>query len=104
MRASFTEWFLAEPRLRSTGYRYGFLIFVLALLTVMAVLCLYLSPSYPGGRYFPLIAPLGLVINHLAFQFRWSKAVTFFLRTAVLFWIFFGLPYIFFIFIVFTRS
>ena len=101
MRAFITKVFLTEPRLRGAGYRYGGLAFILALLILNALLCPHLPPSYPGGRWFPLIVPLMLLLNHLAFQFRWSQLVTVFLRVIAYAWLIFGMVYI--LSVVFTR-
>ena len=101
MRASLTKWFLAEPRIRSAGFQYGFLAFIIALLIFQAVVAAHLPSSYRPGRYGGFIAPLMLLFNHLAYKFRWSQTVTIVLRVIAWVWIIFGLTYI--LFVLFTR-
>ena len=83
MSAFFKKAFLEEPRLRSAGWRYGFLAVVLALLIAHVFI--------PTRHYYSgFIIPLMLLFNHLAFSFRWSPPVTIALRACAYFWIIFG--------------
>ena len=68
------RYFLDEPRLRSTAFRYGFLAFLLAGAVFAAIVVSQLSPS-ARGRYFGVVIPPTLLVNHLAFQFRWPASV-----------------------------
>ena len=97
VRTSLTKSFLAEPTIRSVSFRYGFLAFNVALLVFGAWNCMYLSKSYRGGRYFGIIVPLMLLLNHLAYQFRWSRAVMIALRVIAWTWILFAMPYMIFV-------
>jgi hypothetical protein len=97
MRVAISNWLLAEPRVRSVGFRYGFLAVILALLLLQVLIVPHLSASYPHGRYFGYIVPLMLLFNHLAYQFRWSQTVTIVLRVIAWLWIAFALPYMFFV-------
>jgi len=101
MRTFLTKCFLAEPRLLSAGFRYGFLAFIIGLIILDAVLAIYLSPHYRLGRFSGLIGSFMLLFNYLAFQFRWSRTVTIVLRVIALVWTFFGLAY--FLFLMFAR-
>jgi hypothetical protein len=101
MRASLTKWFLAEPKTRSAGFQYGFLVVILALLLAQILVLSHRSSSGRTDRFDGFIVPLMLLFNHLAYQFRWSQSVTIVLRVIAWAWIIFALPYIFFG--VFTR-
>jgi hypothetical protein len=74
MSISITRLFLEEPRLRSAAFRYGFLAFLLAGAVFAAIVVAQLSPS-AHGRYFGVMIPPTLLVNHLAFQFRWPVSV-----------------------------
>ena len=78
MSTFITKAFLEEPKLRSPGYRYGFLALILALF----VLCAFDSSRHRWGG---LLLPTMLLFNHLAFQFRWSRPVMIVLRACACF-------------------
>jgi hypothetical protein len=61
MSTFITKAFLEEPKLRSAGYRYGFLALILALF----VLTVFDSPHHFWGS---LLLPTMLLFNHLAFS------------------------------------
>lgn len=61
-----------RPTLRSARFRYGFLTILLVLLAVTFWLTTQLPSSYQGHRYFSLVVPVMILLQHLAFQFRWS--------------------------------
>ena len=75
---------------------------VIGLIILDAVLAIHPSPPYRLGRFSGFIGSFMLLFNHLAFQFRWSQAVTIVLRVIALVWTVFGLA--FFLFFVFTRG
>ena len=91
----FKKAFLEEPRLRSAGWRYGFLAVIIALIIGQLVVAIHFSPSYPNGRFFGFVAPFMLLFNHLAFSFRWSRLTTVCMRCVAYAWLIFGLAYIF---------
>ena len=97
MSACLKKHFLEEPRLRSTRFRYGFLAFVIGLIILQVILAIQMKPSDRLGRFFGFVVPFMLLFNHLAFQFRWSSAVTAFWRVVAWVWMIFGLPYILFV-------
>ena len=80
--------FLQEPRPNSAAYRYGFLALILALFAYI----LYL----PGDWNLRAVTvPLMLLLNHLAFQFRWPSGLAIALRVIALVWVLVGCIYIF---------
>jgi hypothetical protein len=83
MNAILKNVFLSEGRRLWAGYRYGMLIFWIALTLVLAVAFFYLPPDRPG-RYFGVIIPPTMLLTHLAYFFRWSVPVTVGLRLAEL--------------------
>ena len=87
MRTNLTNWFLAEPRIRSAGFRYGLLASILALLLVQALVAIHLSASHQAGKPAGFILVLTLLFSHLAFQFRWTQPVTLALRVIACLWI-----------------
>jgi hypothetical protein len=78
-----------EPKVRSAGFRYGFLAIILALLILSA----FASSNH---YYSVFIVPIMLLFNHLAFQFRWSRPVAIGLRACAYFWVMFGRIVIFY--------
>jgi len=79
------RYFLDEPRLRSTAFRYGFLAFLIALAVFAAIAAFHLPPS-AGGSYFGFLIPTMLLFNHLAFQFRWPTSVRVGIRILTIIW------------------
>ena len=77
--------FLEEPKLRWSAFRYGFLALLIALTVFSAITAAHLSPS-ASGRYFGFIIPPLLLLNHLAFQFRWPRSVQVSLRIGAIVW------------------
>jgi len=71
---------LKEPCERSALFRYGFLGLVLLLFVLHAS---HAGPHYLRG----LIVPTMLLLNHLAYQFRWPLPMTFVLRLTAWIWI-----------------
>jgi len=88
--------FFQEPRLHSAGFRYGFLCFIVGLVIFSAITATHLSPT-ANGRYFGFIIPPMLLLNHLAFQFRWSRPVAVALRVSAFGWI--GIVWIYMLFV-----
>jgi len=75
--------FLKEPCERSALFRYGFLGLVLLLFVLHAS---YTGPHYLRG----LIVPTMLLLNHLAYQFRWPVPMAFVLRLTAWIWVVVG--------------
>lgn len=73
---------------RSAWYRYGFLALILGL---FAFVLYHPSPHYLRA----LIVPVMLLLNHLAFQFRWPSGLAIALRVFALAWVAGGCIYIF---------
>lgn len=77
-------------------FAYGFLVILVLLSIWIAQLWWSAPPSYPYDRYSNLVLMLMLVLNHLAFQFRWPPRVMAALRVLALGWCVFGSFYIFY--------
>jgi hypothetical protein len=77
--------FLEEPKLRGVAFRFGFLAFFFALTAFSAITATHLSSAAPG-RYFGFIVPPSLLLNHLAFHFRWVRSVQIGLRVGAIVW------------------
>jgi|GEM_PF-3824723 hypothetical protein len=56
-----------------------------------------MHPRYPYDRYNNTVVVLMLLLNNLAYQFRWPKPVTVVLRVAAWVWLAFGCFYIFYL-------
>ena len=82
--------FTTQAKPTHPAFRFGFLAFVLCLLTFDIYWLATLPSTYPGPRYGNGIVGLMLLLNHLAFFFRWSTAVTLTLRIAAFSWIAFA--------------
>ncbi len=76
----FRSVFLQDTCQRSALFRYGFLGIVLMLFVFHAG---HAGPHYLRG----FIVPTMLLLNHLAYQFRWPVPMTFALRLAAWIWI-----------------
>ena len=88
MSAFLKKELLQEPSPRSAIFRYGFLALILALVAD--------DLYHPGSHYLRgLIIPAMLLLNHLAFQFRWPRAITISLRVIALAWVIVGSYFIF---------
>src|SRR5215210_111257 len=85
MSAFLNKTFLEEPKLRWSAFRCGFLVFLVGLTVFSAITTAYLSPS-ASGRYFGYLVPPLLLLNHLAFQFRWPRPVQIGLRLSAIAW------------------
>jgi len=96
---SLRSFLLAQGRLLHPAYRYGFLALLAVLLLFSVSWRLRLPPSYPYDRNGDLVVSLLLIINHLAFQFRWRPSVTIVLRLLAIgcivfaFWYFWSLGF-----------
>jgi hypothetical protein len=77
--------------------RYGFLAIIVALFAASILLLITLPASYHSDRYSSLIIGLMLLLNHLAFQFRWPKAMTIVIRVIATLWVLFGFFYMFYL-------
>ena len=77
--------FLEEPKLRGRAFRLGFLALLFGLTVFSAITEAHLSSS-AVGRYFGFIVPPSLLLNHLAFQFRWPRSLQIGLRVGAIAW------------------
>ena len=93
MRVSLKKWLLAEPQIRGAGFRYGLFALIFAVFFLQFLAWPQMSATHRPDRYFGLIVPLMLLLNHLAYQFRWSQPVTIVLRVVAWIWIVFGLSF-----------
>jgi hypothetical protein len=80
MSTLFQKTFLQEPSSRSAAFPYGFLAIIFAL---FAFHVFYPDPHFWRG----LIIPTMLLLNHLAFQFRWPNVLMIALRALALAWV-----------------
>jgi hypothetical protein len=88
MNTFLRDTFLQEPSPRSAAFRYGGLAVILALFAFV----LY----HPGKHYWrELIASVMLLLNHLAFQFRWPRGLMIALRVIAIASVVCGCIYIF---------
>jgi hypothetical protein len=84
--------FAGEIKPRSAWFRYGFLAAVLALVALGLR-----DPQFDQSdreKHLAVFTPLLLLLNHLAFSFRWSRDLTIFLRASALLWLLFVCIYI----------
>ncbi len=74
---------LAEPIIRNVRFRNGLFVFILVS---------FLWPVWESlqGKYEGFVVPIMLLLNYMAFQFHWSKAVTIVLRITALVWLAFA--------------
>ncbi len=87
--------FLDPPKVQVwPGFRYGFLVFVGALLAWNAYLFGTRPPGVPGDPYGGLILGVMLLLNHVAFQFHLPPRVALAARILPIGWLAFGLVYI----------
>lgn len=77
------------------AYRVGMLALILGLLGWNLWNYFHLPPSYPYDRYGNLIVVLMLLLNHLAFSFRWPPVPKRILTVLAIGWLGFGLLYVF---------
>lgn len=89
--------FHSEPMAVGVAYRYGMLVFCIGLLLWYFVWLAHLRPGYPYERYNGFVVPLMLLLNHLAFAFRWQRRTTLLLRIAAYLWVIVGCFYVFYI-------
>ena len=94
MNSIITKVFLDEPRLRWPAFRFGFLACIIVIAIVSGMVAAHLPPAF-RGRYFGLIIPPMLLLNHLAFQFHWSRSFRVGLRVAAIVWLCFAMVYSF---------
>jgi hypothetical protein len=90
VRASLTE----PPKEGGSIFRYGMLVFSLVLLAVHIHWRLTLPPDYPYDRNGNGVVAVMLLLNTLAYQFRWPTSVTVALRLLAWVWLAFGGFYI----------
>ena len=86
----------AEPPNVSPLFKYGMLVFVFVMLFLHVLWRFNLPPDWrhdPNGL--PIIL-LMLLLNHLAFMFRWPATVGTLLRVVALLWVAFGATYVFY--------
>lgn len=90
MSAFFKKILFGETKPRGAWFRYGFLVLILGLFVFHAL-------DSRSSRYYlaGFIVPSMLLINHLAFHFRWPTRITLLLRVVALAWVVFGAILIF---------
>lgn len=93
--ARFGESFREPSKDFGPAYRWGMLAVVLLLLAWDIRRQLNLSPAYSGDRYGNLVVGLMLLLNHLAWCFRFPPTVTFALRVLASGWVILGGAYVF---------
>jgi len=93
--ARFGEGFREPSKDFGPAYRWGMLVVVLLLLVWDTKWRLNLSHGYSGDRYANLVVSLLLLLNHLAWCFRFPPTVTFALRVLASGWLVVGGAYIF---------
>lgn len=89
--------FYSEPTAPGAAYRYGMLVLCIGLLLWHVVWLAYLPPGYPYERYNGFVVPLMLLLNHLAFAFRWPRRTTPLLRVGAYLWVIIGCFYVFYV-------
>jgi hypothetical protein len=87
---SLTTSFMREAKITHPAFRFGFLGFILLLLAYDIYWWATLPATYVGPRAGNLIVGFLLLLNHLAFFFRWPPAVTAALRITAFSWIAFA--------------
>jgi hypothetical protein len=92
--------FFQEAKLKIAGFRYGFLAFSVGLTIFSAIAAAHLSPS-ARGRYFGFIVPPTILLNHLAFQFRWPQSIMVSLRAVAV--VSLGVMMAYTLFVAFTK-
>jgi hypothetical protein len=88
--------FIEPPRTGNNLWKYGFLIMVIALLAECIYHLATMPPSYPYDKYGNIIIACMLLLNILAFQFRWPKNIMIAVRVIAWLWMLFGGLYIFY--------
>ena len=76
------------------AYRWGMLAFILLLLAWNFQRQLNYNPAYGGDRYGGLVVALMLLLNHLAWSFRFPPTATLALRVLACGWLVIGCAYI----------
>jgi hypothetical protein len=84
MLKSLKKILLGEPRPSGAGFRYGFL----ALIAVLLVFYASHASSQRGASGYIIL--LMLLLNHLAFSFRWPPNAALFVRVIALAWVVLG--------------
>lgn len=92
--ARFSEAFTEPAKDVNPAYRYGMLAFCFMLLAWDVQWHLRLSPGYPYERYGNTVVGLMLLLNHLAYSFRWPVKITVALRVCDWCWIGAGIIYL----------
>jgi hypothetical protein len=78
------------------GWRFGMLAVCFAILGIEIYVRSQRSPSSSGDPNTGMVLPLMLLLNHLAYCFRWSTPVAVAFRIAAWAWIIFGSFYSFY--------
>lgn len=76
------------------AFRNGFLLVILSLMAFKFYWLLTLPPSYPYDRYGGLVVGTMLLLNCIAYGFRWSRHTTVILRILAWMWIIVGFYYL----------
>lgn len=92
----FISFFTKQPsgkRAESKKWKYGFLIFFLALLIFQIALWI-VRPLENSGNYSGFVVSMMLVLGHLASYFKFGPVLTAFIRVLACLWIIVGFLYI----------
>ena len=84
------------PTVQRPLFKYVMLVFTLLLLAMDIHWRLTLPPDYRHDPYGNGVVTLMLLLNILAFQFRWPTFITVALRLLALSWLAFGAFYVFY--------
>jgi hypothetical protein len=91
---SLRDSFVADAWHPGAFYRYGMLLVTVGLLLWHGWWLFTLPPAYPYDRYGGAVVGLMLLLNQLAFAFRWSRTTTIAFRISAWLWLVFGLAYL----------
>ena len=83
------DWLVKDSPQRGPFYRYGMLFVCLALL-LFQVWSFLRFPDTSANRYSGLAIVVMLLLNHVAFAFRWPRRMTIILRIMALGWMIIG--------------
>jgi hypothetical protein len=91
------SYLIDPPKQASAAYRYGLLLVWIALVAGGIYTQIKFRPAFPADRHGILIIAAMMLLNHLAFQFRYPPAATLTLRILAILGTLFGCYYIFYL-------
>ena len=89
--------FLEPPKQTTPAFRYGLLVFMLALLFGACLDIATTSPSHRGERYSVPVLLLVVLFHYLAFAFSWPPRIMLAMRIMAVSWLAFGAFYLFYL-------